>query len=255
MDNREDFGDMKKTVIGIAGNILIMDGGMFPGLERDYVNRDYGESISKAGAVPILMTVQEEEEAVRSQVERVDGILLSGGYDLDPQLYGEEPMWEQGFAYPMVDQFNFMVIKAARELGKPIFGICKGIQAVNVACGGSLYQDLRKQVAGCIKHDQKAPRQCGTHQVEISKDSFLGECLPERILTNSYHHQAVKEVAKGFRVTAKATDGVIEGIESTEGSFVCAVQWHPEMMASHGNDDMLHLFQHFIEKVEERKVQ
>lgn len=244
---------MKKTVIGIAGNILTMDGGMFPGLERDYVNRDYGESIRRAGAVPMLLMAQDDEDAVRSQVERVDGVLLSGGYDVTPQLYGEEPMWEQGFTYPLVDQFNLKVIKAARELGKPVFGICKGIQVVNVAFGGTLYQDLKKQVPGCIKHSQQAPRQYGTHEVEIRKDSFLGECLPEKILTNSFHHQSVKQVAKGFRVIAKASDGVVEAIENTEGSFICAVQWHPEMMASHGDEQMLHIFEHFIEKINEKR--
>ncbi|MDO5521719.1 MAG: gamma-glutamyl-gamma-aminobutyrate hydrolase family protein [bacterium] len=241
---------MSKTVVGIVGNILTMEGGMFPGIERDYVNRDYSESVTLAGAVPLILTVQDEEEAVRSQIERVDALVFSGGYDLDPQLYGEEPMWEQGFIYPKVDQFYITAIKIARELGKPVLGICKGIQAINVAFGGTLYQDLKKQVPGSIKHSQSSPRQYGSHLVKVDKDSFLGECLGEETQINSFHHQAVKDVATGFRVTAMATDGVIEGIESTEGSFVAAVQWHPEMMASHGNKEMIGLFKYFLEKVE-----
>lgn len=240
---------MSKAVIGIVGNLLIMEGGMFPGLERDYVNRDYSESITLAGGVPLILTVQEDEEAIRSQIERVDGLVLSGGYDMDPLLYGEEPMWEQGFVYSKVDQFYITVIKLARELGKPILGICKGIQAVNVALGGTLYQDLKKQVPECMKHSQSSLRQYGSHRVQIVKDSFLGECLPEETVINSFHHQAVKDVAAGLRVTATAADGVIEGVESTEGSFIAAVQWHPEMMASHGNKEMIGLFEHFVEKV------
>ncbi|BBF43595.1 para-aminobenzoate synthase, amidotransferase component [Lachnospiraceae bacterium KM106-2] len=241
---------MNKIVIGIVGNLLIMEGGMFPGLERDYVNRDYGESISLAGAVPVVLTVQEEDEAIRAQLERVDAIVLSGGYDITTQLYGEEPMWEQGFVYPKVDQFYMKTIKIARKLGKPILGICKGIQAVNVALGGSLYQDINRQVQGSMKHSQSSPRQYGTHRIKIEKDSFLGECLAEEVLVNSFHHQSVKQLGAGLRITARASDGVIEGIESTEGSFVTAVQWHPEMMASHGDKEMIGLFKHFVEKVE-----
>ncbi|MDO5294424.1 MAG: gamma-glutamyl-gamma-aminobutyrate hydrolase family protein [bacterium] len=242
---------MSKPVIGIVGNLLIMDGGMFPGLERDYVNRDYSVSVTLAGAVPLILTVQDDEEAIRSQIERVDALVFSGGYDMDPQLYGEEPMWEQGFIHPQVDQFYLKAIKIARELNKPVLGICKGIQAINVAFGGTLYQDLKKQVPESMKHSQSSPRQYGSHAVKIDKDSFLGECLPEETKINSFHHQAIKDLAAGFRVTAIATDGIIEGIESTAGSFVTAVQWHPEMMASHGNTEMIQLFKHFVEKVEQ----
>lgn len=242
---------MKKPVIGIAGNILIMDGGMFPGLKRDYVNRDYVKSVSQAGGAPVIMTAVDDEEIVRAQTASVDGIILSGGWDLEPQLYGEEPMWQQGFTLPEVDYFYLKVIKAAAEMGKPVFGICKGIQAINVAFGGTLYQDIQGQLENTIKHNQSAPRECGTHDVKIEKDSFLGECLPEKIRINSFHHQSVKTLADGFKVIAQADDGVIEGIERTKGSFVAAVQWHPEMMASHGNAEMMRLFEHFINKVRE----
>lgn len=239
----------KKPVIGIAGNILIMDEGMFPGLIRDYVNRDYVTSVRKAGGVPLIMTALDEEEIVHAQVERVDGIILSGGWDLEPQLYGEEPMWQQGFTLPEVDYFYLKVIKAAIEMGKPILGICKGIQAINVAFGGTLYQDIPTQMENTVKHNQSAPREYGTHTVKIEKDSFLGECLPETTQINSFHHQSIKKLAEGFKVTARAKDGVIEAIERTEGNLVTAVQWHPEMMASYGNAEMLGLFEHFIKKV------
>lgn len=243
---------MKKPVIGIAGNILIMEGGMFPGIQKDYVNRDYVKSICQAGGVPIIMPSTDEEETVRAQVLVLDGLLLSGGWDMEPQLYGEEPMWQQGFTMPEVDRFYLNVIKAAIEMGKPVFGICKGIQAINVAFGGTLYQDIPTQLQNTVKHNQSAPRECGTHSVNIIKDSFLGECLPPLIQINSFHHQSIKKLASGFRVVAQASDGVIEGVERLEGSFVAAVQWHPEMMASHGNLEMMGLFEHFIKKVREQ---
>lgn len=243
---------MKKPIIGIAGNILIMDGGAFPGLQRDYVNRDYVKSVSQTGGAPVILTVTDDEEIVRAQVANVDGVILSGGWDVDPQLYGEAPMWQQGFILPEVDHFYLKVIEAALEMKKPLFGICKGIQAINVAFGGTLYQDISTQLENTVKHNQSAPREYGTHSVQIEKDSFLGECLPETMQINSFHHQSIKKLADGLKIVAQANDGVIEGIEGTSGSFVSAVQWHPEMMASHGNAEMLRLFEHFIKKVREQ---
>lgn len=240
---------MEKPIIGIAGNIMIMDGGMFPGIQKDYVNRDYVKSVRQAGGAPVILPAVDEEDVVRAQVEVLDGLILSGGWDMEPQLYGEEPMWQQGFTFPEVDCFYLKAIWAAVEMGKPVFGICKGIQAVNVAFGGTLYQDIPAQLENTVKHNQSAPREYGTHSVRIEKDSFLGECLPEVMQINSFHHQSVKRLADGFRVVARAGDGVIEGIERLEGSFMAAVQWHPEMMASHANAEMMGLFEHFIKKV------
>lgn len=243
---------MKKPVIGIAGNIMIMDGGMFPGIQKDYVNRDYVKSIRQAGGAPIIVPAVDDEDIVMAQTAVLDGLLLSGGWDVEPQLYGEEPMWQQGFTFPEVDHFYIKIIKAAIRMGKPVFGICKGIQAINVAFGGTLYQDIPTQLEHTLKHNQSAPRECGTHSVRIEKDSFLGECLPEVIQINSFHHQSVKKLADGFKVAAQADDGVIEGIQRLEGSFAAAVQWHPEMMASHGNTEMMGLFEHFVKIVREQ---
>lgn len=247
---------MKKPRIGIAANILIMDSGMMPGIWRAYVNNDYVESLEKAQCIPVLLPVISNLEDVKEQVEGLDGIVLSGGWDIDPWLYGEEPFMQQGFTMREVDRFYVAVIEAGSMLGIPIFGICKGMQAINVAFGGTLCQDIGSQFEGCHQHMQQAPRYNPVHKVSIEKESFLGSVFGEETQVNSYHHQSVKAVAEQFRVTACASDGIIEGIERTQGSFICGVQWHPEMMAKYNCEIMLQLFQAFAEKCrtkEERK--
>lgn len=239
---------MSKPLIGIAANILIVTGDYMQGLYRSYVNHDYVESLEQAGCVPVLLPVLKDLSDVRRQVEGLDGIVLSGGYDMDPALYGEAPVWGQSFTLSEVDRFYLAVIRAADELGKPLLGICKGIQAINVAFGGTLYQDLKTQFPGSSQHNQQAPRNNATHYITVEPDSFVGKILPQRTYVNSFHHQSVKKLAEGFRVTARSDDGVIECIERTAGSFICGVQWHPEMMARFGDPLMGGLFQEFVRK-------
>ncbi len=239
---------MKKPKIGIAANILIMDSGMMPGIYRAYVNNDYVESLEKAGCIPVMLPVLSDLEDVKAQVEGLDGIVLSGGWDIDPLLYGEQPLLQQGFTMSEVDRFYLSVIQAGDELSIPIFGICKGMQAINIAFGGTLCQDIGSQMKPCFQHMQQAPRYDATHKIGVEGGSFLESALGEEAMVNSFHHQSIKAVASGFRVTASADDGVIEGIERINGSFICGVQWHPEMMAKYDNKIMLQLFQSFADK-------
>lgn len=245
---------MKRPLIGITGNILIMEGGMFPGFYRAYVNQDYIDSVLQCGGVPVILPVAQDPEIVKQQVEQVDGVILSGGYDIDPQLYAEDPIPKQGFNFRAVDDFYLTVIKESDRLCKPLLGICKGLQALNVAFGGTLYQDLVSQKEGALRHVQEAPRQNGTHKVRVEAGSFLASCLPSELTVNSYHHQAVRNVAKGFRVTATAADGVVEAMEKETGSFMVGVQWHPEMMSAFGNSTMNDLFKKFLEKISDRRA-
>lgn len=239
---------MRKLRIGITGNILIMDGGMLPGIYRSYVNNDYVESLEQAGCIPVLLPVISNLNDVKEQMEGLDGIVLSGGYDIDPALYGEHPMQGQGFTMNEVDRFYLAVIHAADEKKIPVLGICKGIQAINVAYKGTLYQDLKTQKASAGQHMQQAPRYSAFHQVETEEGSFLRGVLGEKEMVNSFHHQSIKDTAPGFRVTARALDGVVEGIEKEEGTFMAGVQWHPEMMAKFGHEKMTRLFEKFAEK-------
>lgn len=239
---------MKKLKIGIAANILIMDSGMMPGIYRAYVNNDYVESLEKAGCIPVMLPVLSDIEDVKAQVEGLDGIVLSGGWDIDPFLYGEQPLVQQGFTMREVDRFYLAVIQAGDTLSIPIFGICKGMQAINIAFGGTLYQDIGSQMKTCFQHVQQAPRYDATHKISIEKGSFLESVLGKEAMVNSFHHQSIKTVASGFRITARAGDGVVESIERDSGSFICGVQWHPEMMAKYDNKIMLQLFQAFAGK-------
>ena len=127
------------------------------------------------------------------------------------------------------------------------------MQAINVAFGGTLCQDIGSQMKSCLQHMQQAPRYNATHKISVEKDSFLESVLGREAMVNSFHHQSVKAAASGFRVTARADDGVIEGIERTGGSFICGVQWHPEMMAKHDNKTMIQLFQALLTNADNRR--
>lgn len=242
---------MKRVKIGISANTIIMGEANSAGMPRSYVNEDYVISVEQAGAVPVILPVVKEHEILEEQLEGLDGLILSGGTDIDPAFYGEQPTPQCGYIKPEVDAYSISLAKAAVEKKIPVLGICKGNQVINVAFGGSLYQDIPSSFQSPYQHSQLAERRYPTHYITTRKDSFLYEVLGERPRVNSFHHQSVKDVAEGFFISAKADDGVVEGIQKSEGSFVCGVQFHPEMMASHQNPDMMRLFEAFVRKCEE----
>jgi putative glutamine amidotransferase len=233
-------------LIGILANVLIVESNPFPGLERSYVNHDYVTAVEAAGGIPIMIPVVGSPATIRRQIESVDAVLATGGYDPDPMLWGEQPNRRIEFINPDVDQHQLAAIRIAYELGKPLLGICRGLQMINIAFGGSLYQDLSLVPDSYIQHYQKSLKYACGHQVALVKDTRLAGVFGEAgIATNSFHHLAIRVVAPGFIVNAYAPDGVIEGIESTGGASVMAVQWHPEMMYMK-HPQMLGIFKHFI---------
>jgi putative glutamine amidotransferase len=241
-----------KPIIGISGGHLIDQGGRFPGYKRSYVNDNYIQSVIAAGGVPYIIPVNDEEEVIREQVLNVNGLILSGGDDVFPQFYGEEPLEKLGGVFPERDIFDSRLIKFALELRKPIFAICRGIQILNVTFGGTLYQDL-SYIDNCtIKHDQYSRSDLSTHTVTFSSESRLYKIFGDSTRVNSFHHQAIKDVAPGFRVAAVAKDGVIEAIEKEGDDYVVAVQWHPEMLA-HKDPLMLTLFKTFVAEADKKK--
>lgn len=238
-----------KPVIGISGSILINKGDTFSGYRRSYVNQDYVEAILRAGGIPFIIPFNEDLESTREMVEQVDGIILSGGHDVDPHNYGEEPLLKIGEVFPERDAFDMEIYKTAIELKKPIFGICRGYQIINVVNGGSLYQDLFYADFVKLKHNQGDNPSQATHFVELEEGTFLRNILGEEYKVNSFHHQIVKDIASGFKIVAKSSDGVVESIEKiTEDCFVVGVQWHPEMLSLNCEKSQ-EIFNSFVRKV------
>jgi putative glutamine amidotransferase len=212
---------------------------------------DYRQSILHVGGEPRIV---DSSMAVDAALSGVDGLLLTGGDDVAPPIYGEQPHATVTDAEPGRDEFEIGLVKAARERGVPIFAICRGVQVLNVACGGTLVQDIPSQVKGALVHDLPVPPNQSyslAHEIWLEKDSLLSNLMRERLSdtdaceVNSRHHQAVKDLAPGFLVSATAPDGVIEAIEDPAKRFCLGVQWHPENFFRTG--EFRPLFEGFLE--------
>ena len=239
---------MKKPVIGISGSLIIDDSGSFAGYKRSYVNNDYILSVIRNGGIPFIIPFNENEEVIKAQMEMIDGLLLSGGQDVAPKNYGEEPTPKLGDIFPERDDFEYALLKSALEAKKPVLGICRGSQIINTYFNGSLYQDLSYIGKDVLKHNQVNSPSMVTHSVTIDKSSKLFDIFgEEKIRVNSFHHQAVKKVGEGLVKAAKAPDGIVEAIEKKDYTFLVAVQWHPEMLQN-SVDMMNKLFLRFIKE-------
>ncbi|MDI3534785.1 MAG: putative glutamine amidotransferase [Thermosediminibacterales bacterium] len=198
-----------------------------------YINENYCRAVEAAGGSPVLIPPLDDEVLIDRMFDIADGILIAGGPDVDPVFFGEEPRPQNGKISPIRDKTELRLAYKAVSENKPIFGICRGMQVLNIACGGSIYQDIFSQIKNVdvLKHTQNAPDWYGTHTVKINKNSRLFKILGvHELRVNSFHHQAVKTLAKGFAANAYSSDGIIEGIEKTGDGFAVGVQWHPEEM-------------------------
>ena len=226
---------MTKPVIGIAGSVIIDSGGMFPGYRRSYVNEDYVDSVVQNGGVPYIIPVITDDAVIKAQLEHVQGLILSGGHDVDPHLYGEELLPKIGETWPARDHFDMLLLKLAEEKGIPVLGVCRGAQIINVAHGGSLYQDISYRKELTYKHEQGNTPTLPTHGMKVKKGTKLAKVLGKTdFMVNSFHHQLIKKVAPDLIESAVAPDGVPEGVENKTGTVI-GVQWHPEML--HRNPD------------------
>jgi len=231
-------------VIGILTNILTIEKGLLTGKERIYVNRDYSNAVVQSAGVPLLLPIVPNKEIICRQIESVDAILISGGQDIDPYHYGEDRLPQIQEVCAERDSYEMETIRYAFSRQKPILGICRGLQILNVAFGGSLYQDIGHYFPKSLEHAQN--EMSGRHHVILEKNSRLHRTFGlESFQINSFHHQSIKEIAPGFVVNAWAPDGIIEGIEKQDDLFVMGVQWHPEMLIDH-ESMMLKLFSTFI---------
>jgi putative glutamine amidotransferase len=217
---------MTKPIIGIGSDVAHKDGQR----DRAFAYTTYTEALRRAGAMPVVIPPQPENAA--QIVEELDGLLLAGGDDCDPRAYGEQP---HATVEPMDArrQSNELALaRAARERGIPTLGICLGVQVMNVAAGGTLIQDIASEVETEIDHASE-PSDRHRHGVLVEKGTRLAAIVGNQELNvNSSHHQAIRNVGQGLRVTAHAPDGVIEGLEDPSHPFYVGVQWHPEDMSS-----------------------
>lgn len=200
---------------------------------RDWVviPHDYFRAVQLAGGIPVLLPFISTEAEADAILNRIDGLLLSGGSDVDPQLYGEDPQPWLGAVSPERDAAELALTRAALKRDLPLLGICRGHQVLAVAVGGTLWQDIPKQLPKSIKHAQEAPRWFTGHRVTVKDGTRLQQILGSEILVNTYHHQAVKAVPAGWVESATAPDGINEALEHPGYRFVLSVQWHPENFA------------------------
>ena len=211
--------------------------GVLPLFDREshnlWINPGYLSGIQTAGGAPVLLNLTTDEEYCEKLCQVCDGFLFTGGPDVEPTLYGHEKIPECGFILPARDEMELWMLRRLLELDKPILGICRGVQVLNVAAGGTMYQDIPAQKPVCIAHNQAGSVvfTTPTHPVTIAPDTKTCALLgPDLLAVNSMHHQAVWDVAPGFIASAWAPDGLVEAIESTRHRFALGVQWHPEFL-------------------------
>jgi putative glutamine amidotransferase len=220
---------------------------------KQFVMRDYTDAIMEAGGIPFLLPYTVNERVIAQMSRDLDGLLLTGGGDIDPTLFDEEPHPGLREIVPDRDEMEIALIEHFMAQNKPIFGICRGCQILNIALGGDMYQDLATQKEEVIQHSQQAPRNHASHTVHISEGSLLHRIFNKNAAkVNSFHHQAIRSVAPVLRVSALARDGVIEAIESQSHAFVLGVQWHPECMVK-TDADSRQMFRAFVEACREAK--
>ena len=235
---------MRKRVIGITSSYENN-----PERQNSYltsVSMDYSKAVMESEGIPFVLPVHENLEVIREQIQHLDGLLLAGGGDPDPVLYGEDCLQNVGSITPERDAFELSILEEFLKTEKPILGICRGLQLANVYYGGTLYQDI-SYIDTKIQHRQTWLQQLPTHNIDIlEKDNILYEIFGEKARVNSFHHQMIKDMGKGLTPIAKASDGVVEAFQNKNHPFFYGVQWHPEMMSTRGNEDMKKIFDRFI---------
>lgn len=199
---------------------------------RVRLNSAYIIALENAGLIPVVVPPLSSATAARDILSRVDGLVITGGEDVEPSRYGQDRSPKCGVSNVARDETEIALIRGASEMRKPLLAICRGPQVVNVALGGTLIQDIPSEIPSALPHNSEDARSTRVHDVTIDAGSRIADAIGETaIRVNSFHHQAVKDVAPSLKVTARAPDGIIEGLEpKSEDWWMMAVQWHPEEM-------------------------
>lgn len=237
---------MDRPVIGISTNLMTIAEGPFTNLQRLAVNRGYTDSIEKAGGIPLLLPILSDRKAVDQMLGIVDALLFTGGQDVHPSYYSEEPHALLGETAKERDEHEIYLMQKVHSKNKPILAICRGLQLLNVAFGGTLYQDISQCSGSKPIHSQESEPHAGTHHVSLMPDTKLHTIFGKlSICINSFHHQAIRHLAPTFAVSATSEDGLIEGISKEDAHWVVGVQWHPETMTE-AQPEMRKLFEAFV---------
>ncbi|MFV9506861.1 MAG: gamma-glutamyl-gamma-aminobutyrate hydrolase family protein [Oscillochloridaceae bacterium umkhey_bin13] len=212
--------------------------------------KTYVDAILRAGGAPLLIPPVTDQETLRTLYERLDGVLFAGGGDIAPACYGAEAHPQLGTTDPLRDDAELPMARWAVDDGKPVLGICRGIQVLNVALGGTLYQDIPSEIATELHHNLSYEQEDWAllaHPMRVAPNSRLAHLLGVELLTiNSLHHQAVRDLGQGLRAVAWAPDGVIEAVEGTSDAFVVGVQCHPEALQANTDPRWQAVFAAFV---------
>ena len=219
--------DVTMRIIGVTPTLSDTTGNIT-------INQDYLDMVFRAGALPVLLPLTGDRAAMDAMLARIDGLILTGGADVSPERYGEEKLPCCGETAPRRDEMEFYLCRRAVEMDLPVLAICRGLQVLNCALGGTLYQDIASQYGDQLKHPCYDTPRDQVHAVRVEKGTkLLAAAGMENLRVNSRHHQAVKRLAPGLIVNARAEDGLIEGAEMPDKKFVVGVQWHPESLSDY----------------------
>lgn len=216
--------------------------------ERQFVTNTYIQAVLQSGGLPLVLPMVKSSSAIESYTNLCDGFLFCGGNDITPLLFGQEPRDGIGKTDIALDLYQIRLMKRILDTEKPVFAICRGMQVLNVSCGGTIYQDISLQPGDAINHmQQSSKRHEISHKITCKKGSILHKITGSYLFVNSFHHQTIGEPGKNLIVTATASDGTIEAVEMPTHPFVIGVQWHPEAMYR-SSFEMRHLFSVFVQK-------
>ncbi|MBO5461399.1 MAG: gamma-glutamyl-gamma-aminobutyrate hydrolase family protein [Ruminococcus sp.] len=213
--------------------------------KKQFVSNAYIQSIRYSGGIPVILPLVRSDTLIDEYINLCDGFLFCGGNDITPLLFGEEPKNGNGRTNISLDLFQIRLMKHILQTKKPIFCICRGMQVLNVACNGTIYQDISLQTGSSLDHMQKSDsREEVSHKIKIKSGTQLKKYIGRHLYVNSFHHQAVKKTGENLIVSATASDGTIEAIEMPSHPFALGVQWHPESMyrTSPEMRDLFHIF-------------